>query len=280
MLVLGLAACLAGCSPVTALNVLARAGDHSVTAGVAYGPGPRQQLDVYRPAQPAPPGGWPMVVFFYGGSWNSGQRADYAFVGQALASRGIVALVADYRLYPQVRYPEFLQDCAAALAWALDRSRALGADPRRVHVMGHSAGAYNAAMLAMDARWLAARGHAPAELAGFIGLAGPYDFLPSGNPDVQPVFFHPSVPPGAQPVEWAGAATPRSFLGAARSDALVDPQRNTLALATRLQAAGVPVTLRLYDGVNHVTLAGALARPLRWLAPVLDDVAAFVREPA
>lgn len=276
--VLGLAACVAACSPVTALNVLARAGDHSVTTGVAYGPGPRQQLDVYRPAEPAPAGGWPMVVFFYGGSWNSGQRADYAFVGQALASRGIVTLVADYRLYPQVRYPEFLQDCAAALAWALDQSRALGADPRRVHVMGHSAGAYNAAMLAMDARWLAPTGHAPSQLAGFIGLAGPYDFLPSTNPDVQPVFFHPSVPPGAQPVEWAGAATPRSFLGAARSDALVDPQRNTLALASRLQAAGVPVTLKLYEGVNHVTLAGALARPLRWLAPVLDDVAAFVRE--
>ncbi|MFN6994685.1 MAG: alpha/beta hydrolase [Aquincola tertiaricarbonis] len=280
LLALGLAACLAGCSPVTALNVLARAGDHTVTAGVAYGPGPRQQLDVYRPAGPAPSDGWPMVVFFYGGSWNSGARADYAFVGQALASRGIVALVADYRLYPQMRYPGFLQDCAAALAWALERSRALGADPRRVHVMGHSAGAYNAAMLAMDARWLAATGHAPAELAGFIGLAGPYDFLPSGNPDVQPVFFHPAVPPGAQPVEWAGPATPRSFLGAARSDALVDPQRNTVALATRLQAAGVPVMLRLYDGVNHVTLAGALARPLRWLAPVLDDVASFVQAPA
>jgi len=276
-----LAGLLVARSPVTALNALAPANTHTVTTGVAYGPGPRQQLDIYQPARAAPRGGWPVVVFFYGGSWNRGKRADYAFVGEALASRGILALVADYRLYPEVRYPDFLHDCAAALAWGLDHAEALGGNPRRVFVMGHSAGAYNAAMLALDPRWLQqapARRHTPRELAGFVGLAGPYDFLPMTNPDARPVFFHPDYPPGTQPLEHAGKGAPRSFLGAARNDELVNPQRNSQGLASRLQAAHVPVTLKFYDRVGHMTLVAAFGAPLRWLAPVLDDVAGFVNE--
>lgn len=271
---------LVACSPITALNALAPAGTHTRTADVAYGDGPRQKLDIYRPAQPAPTGGWPVVVFFYGGSWNSGARSDYAFVGEALAARGILTLVADYRLYPEVRYPDFLRDSAAALAWGLEHASPLGGNPRRVFVMGHSAGAYNAAMLALDARWLQgnpAGAHQPAELAGFIGLAGPYDFLPMTNEDTQPVFFHPNYPPGSQPVSHVSRTAPPSFLGAARDDRLVDPQRNTLGLASRLQALHVPVTVKTYDGVSHATLIGAFGAPLRWLAPVLDDVVAFIQ---
>ncbi|HEY8878314.1 MAG TPA: alpha/beta hydrolase [Roseateles sp.] len=271
-----LAGVLVACSPVTALNALAPGHTHTVSRDVAYGPGPRQQLDVYRPARAAPRGGWPVVVFFYGGSWNRGKRGDYAFVGEALASRGILTVVADYRLYPEVRYPDFLRDSAAALAWGLGHAQELGGNPRRVFVMGHSAGAYNAAMLAFDARWLKATHHDPRELAGFIGLAGPYDFLPIVNPDARPVFFHPDYPPGTQPLEHAGRGAPRSFLGAASNDELVNPQRNSQGLATKLQGAGVPVTLKFYDRVGHMTLVAALAAPLRWLAPVLEDVAAFV----
>ncbi len=271
-----LAAVLAACAPVATLNALAPRNTHTVQGDVAYGPGARQQLDIYRPARAAPPGGWPVVVFFYGGSWNRGQRGDYAFVGEALASRGILTLVADYRLYPQVRYPDFLRDCAAALAWGLGHAGELGGNPKRVFVMGHSAGAYNAAMLALDARWLKATRHAPRELAGFIGLAGPYDFLPMTNPDAQPVFFHPDYPPGTQPLEHAGKGAPPSFLGAAREDSLVNPQRNTQGLATKLQGLGVPVTLKFYDRVGHMTLIAAFGAPLRWLAPALDDVADFV----
>ena len=277
--VLGLAACLAACSPLTVLNAFAPASTHTLTAGMAYGSAPRQMFDLYRPTTAAPPGGWPVVVFFYGGSWNSGQRSDYAFVGEALASRGMVAMVADYRLYPAVRYPDFLRDCALALAWGLGHASELGGNPKRVYVMGHSAGAYNAAMLALDGRWLAPTGHTPRELAGFIGLSGPYDFLPITNRDAQPVFFHPNYPSDSQPLAFASAAAPRSFLGTAKSDSLVDPKRNTVGLAMRLEAAGAQVTLKVYERVNHLTMAGALALPLRWLAPVLDDVAGFVNAP-
>jgi acetyl esterase/lipase len=267
---------VAACTPLATLNALASSDDHARFADIAYGPLPRQRLDIYRPAGAAPPGGWPVVVFFYGGSWNRGERAQYGFVGAALASRGMLALVADYRLYPEVRFPDFLRDSALALAWGLDRAGDHGGDPQRVFVMGHSAGAYNAAMLALDPRWLAATGHEPNALAGFIGLAGPYDFLPMTNLDAQPVFFHPDYPPGTQPMSFAGARGPRSFLAAGATDELVDPERNTATLAARLKAEGVPVSLHRYERANHLTLIGAFGVPLRWLAPVLDDVAAFV----
>ena len=267
---------LAACSPLGTLNAVIPSSSYTLNADVAYGQLARQRLDIYRPTDAAPVAGWPVVVFFYGGSWNRGEKADYKFVGEALASRGVLTLVADYRLYPQVRYPDFLKDSALALGYGLNQAKALGGDTRRVFVMGHSAGGYNAAMLALDARWLGELGHAPKELAGFIGLAGPYDFLPMTNPAAQPVFFHPNYPPNTQPIEFARATAPPTFLGAAVKDSLIEPQRNTVGLANRLQAAGAPVTLKMYDGVSHITLLASLARPLRFLAPTLEDVVAFI----
>ncbi len=267
---------LAACSPLATLNAVATRSNHEVLADIAYAPGERHKLDVYRPTGQAPTGGWPVVVFFYGGSWNTGERAQYRFVGAALASRGVLTLVADYRLYPEVRYPDFLGDSAAALAWGLENGGRLGGDPRRVFVMGHSAGGYNAAMLALDARWLRPLGHAPAELAGWIGLAGAYDFLPMTNPDTRPVFFHPNYPPHTQPLEFASTGAPPTFLGAAVRDTLIDPQRNTVGLASRLESMHVPVTLRMYDRVGHATLVASLAGPLHFLAPTLDDVVNFI----
>jgi acetyl esterase/lipase len=280
-LVVGVVVCalaLAASMPAQALNLLAALGGGTRLADQAYGPLPRQRFDLYSPdaAAPRPPGGFPLVVFFYGGSWNSGERADYRFVGQALAAHGVVVMAADYRLYPEVRYPDFLGDCALATAHALTHAAALGADPKRVIVMGHSAGAYNAAMLALDPRWLGATRHSPTELAGWIGLAGPYDFVPIKNPQVQPVFHHPDVPPQSQPLAHAQQHAVPTFLGAAVSDTVVSPARNTQALAEALTANSTPVTLRLYERTNHMSLIGAMAWPLRWLAPVLDDVVAFV----
>ena len=267
---------LAACSPLGTLNAVIPSSSYTLNADVAYGPLPRQRLDIYRPTDAAPAAGWPVVVFFYGGSWNRGEKADYKFVGEALASRGVLTLVADYRLYPAVRYPDFLKDSALALGYGLNEAKRLGGDVKRVFVMGHSAGGYNAAMLALDARWLGEIGHAPKELAGFIGLAGPYDFLPMTNPDTQPVFFHPNYPPHTQPLEFAASTAPRTFLGAAVKDSLIEPQRNTVGLATKLKSVGVPVTLKMYDSVSHITLVASLARPLRFLAPTLEDVVAFI----
>jgi len=270
---------IAACSPVTLLNSIASAsGGYIVKRDVEYGTLTRQKLDIYTPKTVAPSSGWPVVIFFYGGSWNSGERADYRFVGASLATRGILTLVADYRLYPDVRYPEFLQDSALAAAYGFDKAATLGGNPKRVFVMGHSAGAYNAAMLMLDPRWLSATGHLPDEFAGWIGLAGPYDFFPTENPDAQPVFFHPNYPAKAQPIEFSSTRAIPTFLGAPVKDKLVSPTRSTQSLANKLMANGTQVTLHMYEGANHMTLIGAFAAPLRGIAPVRDDVIQFIQQ--
>lgn len=269
------------CSTLDVVNALVPDGTYTVSRNLAYGSDSRERLDVYRPRaqepSPATQVGYPVVVFFHGGSWTSGDRADYKFIGEALAAQGILTVVAGYRLYPQVRYPDFLTDCAKAVAWAAREAPRYGGDPGRLYLMGHSSGAYNAAMLALDPRWLSSAGIAPAALAGWIGLAGPYDFLPMQDPKSQPVFNHPYYPAGSQPIDHATKGAPPAFLGAAATDSLVDPGRNSNQLAEKLRAAGVPVTLRIYERVNHYTLIGAFARPLRGLEPVLEDVVEFMR---
>ena len=265
---------LSGCSPVKVLNALTPDDTFQRTAGIAYGEDPRQKLDVYVPRQPLE--GAPVVVFFYGGSWNSGDRGDYAFVGEALASRGIVAVLADYRLYPQVRYPLFLEDSARAVAWTRAHIRGFSGNPQRLFLMGHSSGAYNAAMLALDPALLGAVGMSSKDLSGWIGLAGPYDFLPIKNADVRPVFFWPDSPPQSQPINHVTRGAPPALLIAASEDDLVNPTRNTGGLASKLREAGVPAQDVYYSRPSHITLVATLSRPLRHLAPVLDQVVGFI----
>jgi len=274
-----LATMLNGCSPVTALNALASTDPgYGLALDVAYGSEARQRLDIYIPTSPAPSAGWPVVVF-YGGTWNSGNKDDYKFVGAALAARGALTLVADYRLFPEVRYPEFLKDSAMALSWSLANAGRFGGDPKRLFVMGYSEGAYNAAMLALDSRWLRAVGRSPSALAGWIGLAGPYDFLPTDDPLMQSVFLHPNYPARVQPMEFVSAAAPATFLGASEKDKVVDTSRSTRELARKLELAGAPVSLRIYARPSHAELIGAFSPPLRWLAPVLADIIEFIDRP-
>lgn len=269
---------LAACSPLKVLNSLTPGSSFTKTSGIAYGSDPRQRLDVYRPRQAVP--GAPVVVFFYGGSWNSGSRSDYDFVGEALASRGMVVVIADYRLYPQVRYPAFLQDGARAVAWTHEHIADFGADPQRLYLMGHSSGAYNAAMLALDPRLLAEVDLTPRIIKGWIGLAGPYDFLPIRNTEVRPVFFYPDSPPDSQPINHVSHDAPPALLMASNDDSLVNPQRNTGGLASKLRAAGVPVQEFYFSRTSHATLVAALSRPLRGLAPVLERISGFVESTA
>ncbi len=273
-LVAALGAVLSGCSGPGVLNALAANDTYTSRPDLRYGALPRQRLDVYLPVATAGP--VPVVLFFYGGNWSRGERADYRFVGEALAARGVLTLVADYRLSPQVQWQAILADCALATRWAFDNAAALGGDAKRLFLMGHSAGAYNAAMLALDARWLLAQRLAPGNLAGWIGIAGPYDFLPIRDPEVQVAFGWPDTPADSQPLAHVSGAAPRALLLAPQRDSVVDPQRSTVALGERLRQAGVPVRAQLFERVNHATVLGAVARPLRFLAPVLAEVLAFV----
>ena len=264
---------LAACNPVSVINVLVPSSTYDARLDLPYGPGIRQRLDVYLPRDASGPA--PVIVFFYGGNWNSGKRSDYLFVGEALASRGFVAVLPDYRLYPEVRFPEFLDDCAQAVRWSFENIAQFGGDPQRVFLMGHSAGAYNAAMLALDPQYLRAAGVDPGRIRGLIGLAGPYDFLPVTGPVARQVFGYPDTPITTQPIQFASSASPPALLITAEDDDAVDPG-NSKRLAARLRKEGVPVREIVYRGIGHRALVGAMAAHLRGFAPVREDVAAFV----
>ena len=266
------AAGLAGCSPADLLNATVSDADVSETRDVRYAPGDRHTLDVYRPQSIG--GGLPLVVFIYGGGWNAGNKGMYGFVARPLARRGMVVVVPDYRLSPQVAYPAFLQDNAAAVAWAFAHARELGADPGRIVLMGHSAGGFNVAMLGLDPHWLAEAGVDRSRLAGVVGLAGPYRFLPSADPDVIPVFGADNTP-AHEPYAFADGRGPPMFLAAGTEDTIVMP-RNTTELAARITERGGQVTSKLYPGVGHVGLITAFAPVFQGRAPVLEDVTAFV----
>jgi acetyl esterase/lipase len=246
-----------------------------VAEGVRYGEGPRRSLDVYAPRAPAARPR-PVILFLYGGSWNSGRRQGYAFAARALAAQGFVVVVPDHRLVPEVRYPDFLADCAAAVRWTRAQAARFGGDGERIVLIGHSAGAYNAAMLALDPALL---GPDRGAIRGFAGLAGPYDFLPFDDPATIAAFGRWSEPAATQPVRHAAAGAPPALLLHGEADTRVKP-RNSRALAARLQAAGGEVRLKLYPGLGHVGILAALALPFRRQAPVLADLAAFAREAA
>ena len=278
-LLAGLTALAAGfaaaCSPLTMFATLApRDPARRGAAGIAYGPDPRQKLDVYTPAVPAP--GLPTAVFFYGGSWDSGRRGDYRWVGQALASRGFVAIVADYRLYPKVRFPDFLDDCALAVRWAADHAAQFGGDPSHIVLVGHSAGAYNAMMLALDPGYLTRAGVAPAVIRGVAGLAGPYAFLPLDGPVTQRTFGEAADLTLTQPIHFVSSSSPPVFLATGEADTTVYP-RNSRKLAAALTAAGAKVQAEYYPGVDHAGIVLALSRPLRGRAPVLDQMTTFLK---
>lgn len=265
----------AGCSPLGVFDTLVPkdGGVGKVATAVAYGQDPRQRLDVYAPRF-QPIGRRPVVVFFYGGSWNSGSRSGYAFVGRALAAQGFVVVIPDYRLVPQIRYPAFVEDGAAAVRWTRAHAAEFGGDPAGLVLMGHSAGAYIAAMLAVDDRWLKNDRKA---IKGFVGLAGPYDFAPFDVDASRAAFGGWSRPDETQPVTWAGAGDPPALLLIGADDTTVRP-RNSEALSAKLRANGVRVDFRSYPKMGHVGLLLALSRPFRGRAPVLHDVAGFIRQ--
>jgi acetyl esterase/lipase len=263
----------AAVDPGAALNLLARAQSYRLLGDLAYGDGPRAKLDVYLPEHMGAPG--PLVVFFYGGRWASGEKAQYRFVGAALAARGAIAVIPDYSLYPPSSFPVFLEDASRALRWATDNAERLGADRSRIFLMGHSAGGHIAAMLAFDKRWLAAVDLSPSrDLAGFIGLAGAYDFAIDSDV-LRGVFGPPANAAATQPLRYVTREAPPALLLAGEADGTVRP-RNTRALAAAIDAAGGEARALYYPGVAHREIVGAFSPLLHFLAPVADDVMAFV----
>jgi len=259
-------------APLASFNTLVPKdrGSRLVANDVAYGPLFRQHLDIYAPVGPLKKR--PVMVFFYGGAWATGARGDYSFVGRALAAQGFVVIIPDYRLVPEVRFPAFLEDGAAAIRWVRDNiAKAADGDPDRIVLAGHSAGAYNAAMLALNPHWLGPdRGY----VRGLAGLAGPYDFLPFDDPAAIAAFGNWPRPQETQPVHFAGSGDPPAFLATGDRDTRVR-SRNSNSLALRLSEHGIPVERRRYANVDHAGMVILLSRPLRHRAPLFQDVVRF-----
>jgi acetyl esterase/lipase len=257
-----------------AANLPALFGWYRRYVNVRYGPDPQQRLDVYVPRRPAvEPRA--VVVFWHGGSWREGDKADYRFVGAALAQAGCVALLANYRHYPQVKMPGFMHDAALAAIWAAAHASEFGGAAQRLYLMGHSAGAHLAALLTLDPRFFASAGQAAPQIAGVIGLSGPYDFLPLVEPADQDMFGPPPLYPASQPINFVRADAPPMLLVHGLKDARVRP-KNARNLAAALQALGVPVTLKLYPKLAHAGTVAALTALLRGRAPILADIREFV----
>jgi acetyl esterase/lipase len=286
-----------------AVNVPAMFGACRRQADRTFGPHPSHRLDVYAPSRSSGTGR-PLIVFWHGGRWSAGDKSEYRFVGAGLAERGYITVVPNYRHYPEVKMPGFMEDAARAVVWAARHAAEYGADPGRLYIMGHSAGAHLAALVALNREYFrrldgamiepgavgragldpAAVGRAVSEgvapggivprIAGVIGLSGPYDFLPLREADVQDMFGPPPLYPESQPINYVREDAPPMLLIHGLRDRLVSPD-NSRSLARSLEAQGVPVTLKLYD-VGHADTVAALSLPARRRAATLEDIAAFV----
>jgi acetyl esterase/lipase len=241
------------------------------TTSIAYAKGALHTLDVCRPKTATAA---PVIVFFYGGGWRSGSKRTYRYVAKALARRGYVAVLPDYRIYPQARYPDFLDDGALAVRWVKDNAERCGGDPQKIFLMGHSAGAYIAAMLAIDARWLQKVALAPGrDIAGLIGISGPYDFLPLEN-EIYKIIFGGDRPE-TQPISHVTPGAPPVLLLTGGADRVVYAGNST-RLAERLRAVGNEATVVIYPRIGHYIIVAAFAPFIRSLVSILRDTDAFI----
>jgi acetyl esterase/lipase len=275
---------LGGCSALQVVNSVSKIYTAEVKEDIEFGAHPKLKYDLYLPDNPSDEfNNTPVVVFFYGGSWNRGDKSEYEFVGRRLASMGYITAVPNYRLYPEVQYPDFLKDGAQSIAHLkkeLQKPEYQNFKPAQQYVlMGHSAGAYNAAMLALDPRWLHAAGvEHDGSIRGLIGLAGAYNIYPINDTDVQPVFYHPNYPPQSQPIDYAATPNVPSLLLAPQSDTLVSIDRNTNALHQALKAAGNQSKVETVEGTDHVTLIGTLSPILFFKGSTSKPIDEFIRE--
>ncbi len=265
---------LSACSTVSfgLANLPARLARSERIADVSFGPASWQRADVYRPARTAGPA--PVIVFWYGGSWDSGNKDEYRFVGAALASLGYVAVLPDYRLYPQVKFPQFLDDAAQSVAWVQGHAAEYGGDAHRIVLMGHSAGAHMAAMLALNHLYLKQAGVDTHNIVGLIGLSGPYDLMPD-TPTLNAIFAAPYTPQDWQVLPHVSADAPPALLIHGGNDQVVWTS-NTEHLGNALRNLAVPVTVRIYPNRGHADTVASLSWIVRFRAPTLADIDRFM----
>ena len=243
------------------------------TPDLAFGDDARQTLDVYRARETRR--GAPVVVFLYGGRWKYSGKRDYLLVGNALARQGWIAVLPDYRLFPAALFPAWVVDGASAVRWTRDHIAEYGGDPKRIIVVGHSSSAHTATMLALDERYLRAAGVPRGAVRGFVSMAGPVDTTWTA-PDVQELMGPSDEWPATYPSSFMDGTNPPLLLLHGDADNVVTVG-NSVRLAERIRSRGGCVRLATYRGIGHVKIALAIAIPS--IAPILRDIAAFVRDP-
>jgi len=268
-------AAVAGCSGLQVVDALTSSQGYAVSRGLAYGQSPRQTMDIYAPHGDGALSLAPIVVFFYGGSWRRGAKEDYRFIGAFLARAGCVGVLADYRVFPEAGFPAFVEDCAAATVFARRVVAGFGGDPGRIFLMGHSAGAHMAALLALEPSYLAARGMDTRDVAGVVGISGPYDHDLGTVRWLAEVFPDERSRRESRVLDKARAGAPPMFLANGTADTLVPP-RNAVALAERLRALGNRVDLRLYDGVGHGDILAGFVPALAGASTLGSDIGNFL----
>lgn len=261
------------CSPIKTLNAFVPSDGYQLHAGISYGKLSRQKLDVYQPIQQHKL--LPVVVFYYGGSWDSGNKADYKFVAEAFTSNGFVAVIPDYRVYPEVAFPGVMADPATAAKWAKDHIEEFGGDPNRIFLAGHSAGAHLAVMLSLDEEYLAKEHLKPSDFRGTIGSAGPYDFLPVKTNRLKEIFGPEDQRWRSQPIEFVSGDNQPMLLLVGLKDGTVWTH-NTFNLAAKIKAKGGPVQVVEFPNYGHIDMAAKLAKPLRGNGELLKPIVDFI----
>ena len=271
--VIALVLWLAGCRSsefllANAPTVFDRVDRH---VNLPYGQDSRQRLDVYAPPHAA---NRPVVIFWYGGSWTQGSKADYRFVGTTLAEHGFVAVLPDYRLYPQVAFPLFDEDGARAVAWVEQHAQEFGGDPKHIVLMGHSAGGHTAAFLALNHAFLRKFGADPRDISGLIGLSGTYVLVPDTD-TLRATFPPPYTEKDWQPIRFVDAQAPPTLLLHGLDDKEVLPQE-AIDLRDALVRNHVRVELHLYPHRGHPDTVDPFAPLTRWRTDAVKDTVKFI----
>jgi acetyl esterase/lipase len=250
---------LAACNPLPVLNLITPESNFRNIDDIEYGVEARQRLDIYAPLTPSQTPR-PVIVFFYGGTWSRGSKDQYMFVAEYLTPRGYIMVIPDYRVYPDVKFPTFVEDGAAAVAWVQQNIAGYGGDPDAIFLMGHSAGAHIAAMLTLDERFLQAARAKPPKAT--IGLAGPYDFLPLKSASMKSIFGPPEQYELSQPVNFVDGTEPPLLLLHGSTDYIVY-RRNSENLEQAIKDRGGCVKMVIYPGLGHARILVAFSQSFR-----------------
>jgi acetyl esterase/lipase len=270
-----LAAFFSACSPVKLLNSMIPTDSYSIKENIAYGELNRQKLDIYIPKKKGDKP-LPVVLFYYGGGWDSGEKENYLFVAEAFTSKGYLTVIPDYRVFPDVKFPEFMRDPVSAGQWVKQYIASYGGDSDNIFVVGHSAGAHIGMMLNLNKDYLASADLKPDQFRAFIGLAGPYDFLPLQSKRLKDIFGPEETRWQSQPINFVTGDNQPTLLLVGLEDDTVWP-KNSINLANAIHVKKGQVKVLKYPSYGHVDMVAKLAKPFRGSSTLLDDMVHFMQ---